>query len=225
MNMKTVSVKQIQALDRFAIDVLGIPSLSLMENAGRAVADEIVCQLRRMKGASVIIVCGAGNNGGDGLVAARHLRAVGVSPKVFVVGSGKAMSADAQANFNILVQAGFSPVMINQASSSFKRALSNADVVVDAIFGVGLNRDISGPVVSVIEAVNQSDAFVIATDIPSGLDGTNGVVRGICVKANVTVTFSVAKKGFYIKDGPRMVGMVKVVEIGIPLNTRRKSKN
>lgn len=213
-------VQEIQNYDRHAIEVLGISSLCLMENAGRAVADEIKRRLARTGGRAVVLVCGSGNNGGDGLVAARHLLSVGIVPRAFLVmGSGK-MSVDAKVNLDILHTAGFPVVNLDTADVTFRKALAEVDIVVDALFGVGLNREIQEPFATVIEAINASARHVVAVDIPSGLDGDTGRARGVCVRANVTVTFTAAKQGFYLNDGPRHTGQVKVVPIGIPCLTK-----
>lgn len=214
--VKTVTVKQIQDLDKAAIAGLGVPSLALMENAGRSVAGEVVRILQGKRRARVSIVCGRGNNAGDGFVAARHLLNAGIHPSIVLIGRGKDLKEDAAVNYRILKKLKYPVREVSSADGSLRRLLLAADVVVDAVFGVGLSRDIEEPFKSVLEAINRYAKKVVAVDIPSGLNGTSGEIYGVCVKADVTVTFSFAKKGFLKNEGPRHVGKVRVADIGIP---------
>lgn len=214
--MRTVTVQQIQKLDKIAIEKIGIPSLALMENAGRCVAQEVLKRIQKVKRPRVCIICGVGNNAGDGFVAARHLINAGVDVKIFLIGQGRALKRDAAVNYRILKNLNY-PIK-NAGTKNFAPLgdIAKAHVVVDAIFGVGLNREVLDPFRSVIEAVNQAGKRVIAVDIPSGLDGTTGKIYGVCVKADTTVTFSFIKKGFLKGQGPEHVGKVVVADIGIP---------
>lgn len=211
---KTLSVLQIQGLDRWAIEKIGIPSLALMENAGRGVAQEVYKKLKNRKRSSVVIVCGTGNNGGDGFVTARYLYNWGLKPSIFLVGNPAQLKSDALANYRVAQNLGI----------SFKKSVRSADLIVDAIFGVGLNRPIHEPYCGIIHAINTQGSYVVAVDVPSGLDGTTGEIYGICVKANLTVTFSALKKGFFKKHGPFYTGRHVVVDIGIPLWLSKTTK-
>lgn len=211
-----MTVKQIQDLDKAAIDGLGVPSLALMENAGRSVAGELVRVLKGKRRPKVCIVCGRGNNAGDGFVAGRHLLNAGIEVSVFLIGHGKDLKEDAALNYRILKKIKYPIKEINSVDGPLRRALATADVVVDAVFGVGLSREIEEPFKSVLEAINTYARKVIAVDIPSGLNGTTGEIYGVCVRADATVTFSFAKKGFFKDEGPRHVGKVTVADIGIP---------
>ena len=213
---RVVSVKQIQEIDRIAIEEFGIPSLGLMENAGRAVADEVLKYLSKKKRKTVAIFCGLGNNAGDGFVSARHLLNSGITPKVFFIGQEHQLKTDAAVNYYLLKQRGYAIEEIQEVGKDTVKDLKEADVVVDAIFGVGLNRLIQEPFKSVIQAINGQARYVVSVDIPSGLDGTTGKVFGACVKASVTVTFTCAKQGFFKGQGPKYTGQVKVADIGIP---------
>jgi len=218
---KPVTVRQIRNLDRIAIERYGIPSLVLMENAGRAVAEEVKKYLRRKRRPRVCIVCGVGNNAGDGFVIARHLIDAGISTKTFLIGKASQLKRNAAVNFRILKKIKFPVQEIGTGCDLPLREIARADCVVDAIFGVGLNREIAGPFRSVIATINRAAKYVIAVDIPSGLDGTTGAVYGVCVKADKTVSFSFPKKGFYKKEGPRQTGRVVVADIGIPSHVIR----
>lgn len=207
---------QIQELDRWAIDELGIPSIALMENAGRAVAEVVLKKLKSKPKASVVIVCGTGNNGGDGFVVARHLLNKGLNVKIFLLGEDMWLKADAFINYRALINMGINVGSLLEMTPAFKRTLGSADVIVDAMFGVGLNRPVQEPYYGVIKAINAQKAYVVAVDVPSGLDGTTGGIYSICVKASVTVTFSYPKKGFFKNQGPRHTGKLEIADIGIP---------
>ncbi|MCA9408271.1 MAG: NAD(P)H-hydrate epimerase [Candidatus Omnitrophica bacterium] len=213
--MKVVTVKQIQKLDDLAIYRYGIPSLVLMENAGRAVAEEVFRMIKSRPKPMVGIVCGLGNNAGDGFVVARHLIQGGVSTKIFLVGKGNQLKHDAAVNYQILKRLKFE-IVENVKTGNIKSILEKFDVVVDAIFGVGLNRDIEEPFREIINTLNTKAKRIVAVDIPSGLDGTTGKIHGVCIKAHTTVTFSFAKKGFYKAQGLKHVGRIVVADIGIP---------
>lgn len=216
MKIKSVTVRQIRRIDRIAIDRYGIPSVVLMENAGRAVAEEACRMPGRARPATVAVVCGLGNNAGDGLVAARHLVDAGIETEVFLMGDSRGLSADALVNYRILKKLRHPVRVMTAVTGALERALERADLVVDAIFGVGLNREVGGPFRGAIEAVNRRARKVLAVDVPSGLDGTTGKIYGACVRAAATVTFSFAKQGFFRGRGPEFTGRVRVVDIGIP---------
>ncbi len=216
--MQTVSVKCIQELDRVAIEEVGIPSIVLMENAGRAVAEEIECQVKDISNPTVAVVCGLGNNAGDGFVVARHLLNAGVETTIFLIGQGGRLKHDAAANYQILKKLGY---LIQEINKVEEVDLEKVDFIVDAIFGVGLNREIKGLFKEVIERINAVQKKVMSVDAPSGLNADTGDVYGVCVQAEVTVTFSFAKDGFIKNQGPKYVGETKVVDIGIP----KKIKN
>jgi len=214
--MGVVTVRQMQAIDRHAIEKTGIPSLVLMENAGRAVAGEVIQLVRRCPKPRVAVVCGAGNNGGDGFVAARHLLNAGIRTKIFMAGNMRNLKPDALTNYSILKKSGYLIRRVGRDESGWRRQLSNADVIVDAIFGIGLSREIREPFLNLITALNRSRARIVAVDIPSGLDGTTGKIHGICIRAVRTVTFHCAKRGFFRLDGPKYTGKIIVADIGIP---------
>ena len=218
----SVTVKQIQKLDKLAIESYGVPSLALMEAAGGAVAREIINTLKRVKSPSVCVICGLGNNAGDGFVIAHYLINAGIKTSVFLIGQGKHLKQDAAVNYKILKKVKHPIIEVGDAHVRLLHAIKKADLVVDAIFGVGLNRDILDPFRSVIEAINKNSKKVISVDTPSGLDGSTGKIYGICVKADVTITFTFLKKGFLKGQGPKHTGKVIVVDIGIPVQLRKK---
>lgn len=222
MSPRSVSVKQIQNLDRMAIEDFGVPSLVLMENAGRAVAEEVQKILKGRKKAKVCVVCGLGNNAGDGFAAARHLMNAGIAVKIFLIGRGRDLKHDAAVNYGILKKLKYPLIEVGTVQALPLCDIAGADVVVDAIFGVGLNRGIREPFKSIIEALNRRARRVIAVDIPSGLDGTSGRIYGVCIQAARTVTFSFAKQGFFKGEGPKYAGKITVVDIGIPERLKQR---
>jgi len=216
MPVKAITVREIQTLDKIAISRLGIPSIILMENAGRGVTHEVQKALKSKKTPRVCVVCGLGNNAGDGFVVARHLLEAGIKTQVFCIGSGQRLKGDAKLNYQILKSLKYRVSQIKGVTPTLKKALDECDVIVDAIFGVGLNRKILNPFRAIIEQINASKKRTISVDTPSGLDGTTGRIYGVCVKATTTVTFSFIKKGFLKNKGRRYTGKVVVVDIGIP---------
>ena len=213
MTQKIITVEQMKKLDRMAIEDRGLPAMFLMEKAGLAVATEVAKAFVGIKKPYVCFVCGSGNNGGDGFVTARHLFNVGINVKIFFLGKEEDLKDDTRSNYDGLVRMKCPIEKVDHLSSE---EISKADVVVDAIFGIGLNREIQGPFKSAIEVINNNAKKVIAVDIPSGLNGTTGEIFGVCVKATTTVTFHLPKKGFYEGVGPQYVGNIVVADIGIP---------
>ena len=219
---KKVSVKQIQELDTYAIKHIGIPSLVLMENAGRHVAIEVLKTISKKEYPSVCVFCGLGNNAGDGFVVARHLLNAGIPTKIFLLGKENKLKVDAAVNCQILRKCGYKVKEIKKITPSIDREIVKADIVVDAIFGVGLSREIRGFYQQAIQAINKANKYVISVDIPSGLDGTTGDILGCCIKAKKTVTFTFAKLGCFLNDGPQQTGRLIVSDIGIPERLKKK---
>ena len=194
-----------RALDEWAIGELGIPGLELMERAGTGLAD-LVAELA--PSGRVAVVCGKGNNGGDGLVCARVLRERGREVDVLLLGPPAELRGDAAANLERLQ--GEPPTQFESGKPI------DAGAVVDAILGTGFSGAPRDPAASAIEAINAADGAVIACDVPSGVDGATGEVEGIAVRADATATFHAAKPGMWIAPGKAHAGAVRVVDIGIP---------
>jgi ADP-dependent NAD(P)H-hydrate dehydratase / NAD(P)H-hydrate epimerase len=200
--------EQMRAADAWAIEDQGVPSLELMEAAGAAVADAAV---ERSREGPARVVCGKGNNGGDGLVAARVLaeRRVG-EVEVLLLWPPDQLSADARANLERF------PAARHLAAEELPAALAGSGVVVDAIFGTGFTGAPRDPAGAAIEAINGCGAPVVAADIPSGVDASSGAVEGVAVDADATVTFHAAKVGHWVAPGKGLAGELRVVAIGIP---------
>lgn len=210
---KIVSGAEMKEIDRRAIEEFKIPSLTLMENAGRGVA-EVVAATLVSKPSIVVIFCGKGNNGGDGLVSARYL-AQEHGVRIFLLCSPSELKSDALANLMRLPKSVSVTVIAKNESVDFGK-VQKAHLLVDALFGIGLKSDLEEPYRSAVDTINQSGKPVVSIDIPSGLDADTGEVRGVAVKATVTATLGLAKKGLYQKEGPRYSGEIRIVDIGIP---------
>ena len=184
----------------------GVPGLVLMENAGRAVA-EAAATIAPRAGISISVLCGPGNNGGDGFVAARLLREQGYRVRVGLLGSRAALKGDAA----VMAQRWGEPVEPLDPAT-----LTGADLIIDALFGAGLSRPLEGMAADVVAAVNASAKPVVAVDVPSGLDGTTGTSSGPVVQAICTVTFFRLKPGHLLLPGRTLCGEVLLADIGIP---------
>jgi ADP-dependent NAD(P)H-hydrate dehydratase / NAD(P)H-hydrate epimerase len=202
-----LSADEMRAVDAWAIEQQGVPSLELMETAGRAVADAAAGIAGSSRAA---VVCGKGNNGGDGLVAARALAESGLEVDALLLAPPGELSGDARTNLDRF------PAARPVESDGLGAVLEGAGVVVDAIFGTGFAGAPRGPAASAIEAINAATAPVIATDVASGVNASSGEVEGAAVEANVTVTFHSAKLGHWIAPGKGHTGELRVAPIGIP---------
>ncbi len=204
-----LDAEAMRAADSWAIDERGIPSLELMETAGGALADAVA---ELLPDGPVRVVCGKGNNGGDGLVAARRLAELGLDAEVLLLWPGDELSDDARANLARLPGAAVSEIPEGGAAG----ALEGSGAIVDAIFGTGFDSAPREPAASAIAAINAVGAPVLACDIASGISASDGSAAGAAVEADVTVTFHAAKVGHRIAPGARHTGELRVVDIGIP---------
>jgi NAD(P)H-hydrate epimerase len=198
-----------RARDRHTIETLGVSAELLMESAGRAVA-EAVLRERAGRGGGVLVVCGGGNNGGDGLVAARHLAAVGVPVRVAWVGDPRRLSAESSANRERARRLG---IRIEGAALRPQ----GASLIVDALFGTGLARPVEGAAAAAIRRMRAARprARVVAVDLPSGVDADTGQPWGVAVAADVTVTLGLPKLGLALEPGRGLAGRIVVARIGI----------
>ena len=209
---------QMQALDRIAIEQVGIPSLVLMEVAVRAVLDAAL-ETRPEGARPVLVLAGTGNNGGDAVGVARHLFVCGSIPvDLLVLGDADTGSDELAQQLRMAEALGLTATHVSGADAVAKvEALAgNASLVVDGLFGTGLSREVSGWRRSVLAAVNAGDAPVVAVDIPSGVDADTGQVLGGAIEADVTVTFQYAQPGHVLYPGRACAGDLRVVDIGLP---------
>jgi ADP-dependent NAD(P)H-hydrate dehydratase / NAD(P)H-hydrate epimerase len=203
---------QMRALDKHAIDEIGIPGIVLMENAARGVVEEIEARHDDVEFLTVAVLCGPGNNGGDGFAVARQLHLRGADVDVFLLCDPKELKGDALTNYKLLEPVGLDPILWSEAEG----VLDDYDLIIDALFGTGAARKPEGAYLQAVEAINDSSAFVIAIDVPSGVDATTGDVPGAAVFADVTVTFQCAKSGLVLPPGRDYVGDLTVAPISIP---------
>ncbi len=221
--MQLCTASEVMALDRQAIDQLGIPGVVLMENAGRSCSNLFMTQFSDYFPGSVLVLAGKGNNGGDGYVMARILADRGWRVRTLVLGLEKEISGDAGIMLNIIRKLGFTINFVDDISI-LKKSFAEASptLIIDAIFGTGLSSDVRGLQAEAINLINKSSAPVFAVDIPSGVDGSTGRVCGVAVQADLTVTFDHAKIGHGSQPGAAYAGDLEVVDIGIPLIGREK---
>jgi len=212
---------EMRALDARAIRELGIPGPRLMDNAGTGAAALIARWLAPIRGKAVVVVCGKGNNGGDGFVVARRLKARGAAVRVFLVGRRAEVrgdAADALGRWRGRVEEVEEP-------SGLARALGGADGIVDALLGTGVSGAARGPVAAAIEAINRAGAGgvpVVALDLPSGLDSDRGALLGPTVKAWRTVTFAGLKRSLLLAPAAAQAGVVEIGDIGVPAEAARR---
>ncbi|MBF0124040.1 MAG: NAD(P)H-hydrate dehydratase [Magnetococcales bacterium] len=215
---RLLTAAQMQSADRRTIDELGLPGVVLMENAGAAVVAVIQERLPQLRQRLVLILAGTGNNGGDGFVIARRLSASGTRVKVLLFGRLDQISGDAAIHCQVWLKSGGELVEIqnNGDMEPFPAWLSHAALVVDALFGTGLNRPITDLPAQAIALVNAAQVPVLAVDIPSGIDADNGRVLGCAIHANWSVTFAAEKVGHRLHPGAAHCGEIIVAPIGIP---------
>lgn len=217
-----VTAEEMRAMDAATIEGIGLPGVVLMENAGRGVAERILQELRLGEDApaepNAAVVCGAGNNGGDGYVIARCLREAGVHATVYLAAAKEKIRGDARIHFDVYEQVGGLAVSIADPAgvAEHKDEIRNADVLVDCVFGTGLDRPVEGRYREIIELMNQATGFRVAVDIPSGLSADTGETLGVAVTADCTVTMAFLKTGLVVSPGFAKCGDVQVAEIGIP---------
>lgn len=214
--MKAVTAEQMRAIDRATAEVIGIPSIVLMENAAREVVRVCIQETSNIPSPKVLIFSGKGNNGGDGFAAARLLNDRNVECKIVFLFNQDELSSDAQINYNIAINSGL--YIITDIKEAILETV-RADIVVDALFGTGLSRGVSGVFADIINIINTYSKKVISVDIPSGVNSDDGRIMGIAVKADVTVTFALPKIGMLLYPGASFCGRIEIANISIQEST------
>jgi NAD(P)H-hydrate epimerase len=216
--IQVVTAREMQELDRRAAAEYGIPSLLLMENAGAETVREMLAAFPAVLRSRVAILCGRGNNGGDGFVVARHLLDRKARVETFLLARRGEVTGDARVNLEILEKMGAAPVEVTGAGdmAALLERVASADVVVDALLGTGARGPAKGHLAEAIELVNRAGRPVVAVDIPSGLTADDPEPPGPAVRAVLTVTFALPKRSLLLYPAAGYAGTVRVVDIGIP---------
>ncbi len=210
--MRIAKAAAMKAMDGYAIETMGVSSVWLMENAARAVTEQVLALLGGAGNA--VVFCGSGNNGGDGVAAARFLLEAGCCVRCFLTGRREKLTADTAEMERRLQKAGGALEPFTQEAA--RAALADCGVIVDALFGTGLNAELRGNGLEAVRLMNASSAPVVSCDIASGIATDTGQVLGDAVRADVTVTFSMAKPGQLLPPGMLYTGRLVVADIGIP---------
>jgi NAD(P)H-hydrate epimerase len=214
-----LSAEEMRRTDERAIKTYGVPGIVLMENAGAGIARAVERELGTLAGKTVLIVCGKGNNGGDGFVVGRHLANAGAKVEVLLLSPPSGIKGDALTNFKILkAMARARPSLISIARQTAKslEGRTQPDLIVDAIFGTGFSGKAPSSIVHMIEWINSQGARVFSIDIPSGVHGSTGRVEHVAVRAERTLTMAAPKIGLLCSSGRDHSGTVEVIDIGMP---------
>ncbi len=212
----SITSREMRALEVNA-QYFGVSLLQLMENAGRSVAQETITRFQKNKKA--VVFCGLGGNGGDGLVAARHLLAENFEVTVVLVGRSRDISHEAAlSNWGILESLRDKVTLIEVSDSSLIPKV-NAGIIIDALLGTGTRGKLKPPIAQVVDYINSLNGFKIAVDVPTGIDSDTGEVLGTAVKADLTITFHKAKPG--LDKAKKYIGELEVVDIGLPFELER----
>ena len=206
MKQTTVSAAQMQAYDKYTTETIGIPSTVLIERAALTVINTVAAGSFLLE--NVLIVVGTGNNGGDGLAIARLLHLKGIKVEVLLLGDERKLSADNKLELTIARKY---HVKIGRTVKDFR----DYTLIIDALFGIGLKRDITGKLAEAVKKINASNQPVVAVDIPSGLDATTGKILGSAIRATTTITFGYIKSGLVSGDAHKRVGKLVLKDIGI----------
>src|SRR5438876_8189552 len=216
--MRVLNAAQMREADRRTVDDIGIPSLVLMENAGRQAVAAMEAMYSDLSDRQVAVLCGRGNNGGDGFVVARTLVQRGVDVSVFLIGRVAEVRGDARTNLEILGRLGLTVVEIadSQAWELHFSEIGDCTLIVDAIFGTGLNAPVTGLMETVVADVNASDIPVVAIDLPSGLSADSAEPIGDSIEASLTVTLAAPKLPLVLPPAETRAGDIVIADIGIP---------
>ena len=213
--MKLSDSVQMKQMDKEAVKT-GIPDIILMENASIKSFFHIKNRYENIEGALAVVFAGVGNNGGDALAIARHLYNSGANVFIYMLADQEKLNASPKINFEIIKNMGIQYKSVNNTDDFNEELIRECDIIVDGIFGIGLSREIEGLFKKAIELINESDAFIVSVDIPSGIKADTGKIMGIAVEADLTPTFALAKPGHFLYPGREFSGEVEVVDITTP---------
>ena len=217
--MKICNGKEMRQIDETTINKIGIPGIVLMENAVLRVVNEVKNDLMNINKPKVVIFCGQGNNGGDGLGVARHLYNHNIDVNIIFIGNPLSIKNDAKTNYDITSQLQIPRIVLNEESiidDDIVNLIEKSDLIIDAIFGTGLSKEVSGIFNDLIDLINFYGKYIISIDIPTGIDSETGAILGNAVKANKTITLALPKSGLYLYPGTEYIGELVIADIGIP---------
>jgi len=217
--MNYITPVKMREIDKRTQEEFDIPATILMENAGRAVFQTVMEMLSGKENKKVVVVSGSGNNGGDALVAARHLMNNGIATDIFSVVPREKLHGEAKANYNRAEKVANTiaksiGILSKENLGVFKDKMIEAQLIIDGVFGIGLKGEVKEPQRTIIQLINESQKSVLAVDVPSGLDATDGKIFGVCIKTEKTVTFARPKTGF--RGNEKYTGKVITADISIP---------
>lgn len=211
--MKALTVDEIRKIEDETIRS-GVPEEVLMERAGKRVAEESIEFLSPQS--NIVILCGKGKNGGDGLVAARHLTNKDYSNiNVFIIGAPDELKGIVQNNYIKLKNLSNRIYFIDSLTEDLKNNIKKSDLIIDALFGIGLKSEVKNPFREIVDFVNSCNKVIVAVDVPSGIDANSGNVMGSAIKARKTITFGYSKKGLVESEGPKYAGKIMIADIGL----------
>ncbi|MFH0786692.1 MAG: NAD(P)H-hydrate dehydratase [Pseudomonadota bacterium] len=214
--MILTTARQMKELDRQTIQEFGLPGLVLMENAARGAVQVILSQYPQAR--SIAVFCGKGNNGGDGLAMARYFHSLGLKVTIYLTGPKTGLKGDAAFQVLLTEKQNIPLVELNEETnlSALKPEVFHSDLLIDALLGTGIEKEVQGLFRNLIAFINKIPIPVMAVDIPSGLSSDSGRPHGLCIKADLTITFGLPKVGQILFPGCRFVGRLFVVDIGLP---------
>lgn len=220
MSEIAISSNQMYEIENIGHSKFGMKKVLMMENAGFGVADFIIKKFKNkpISKLKILAICGSGNNGGDAMVTARHLTCLGINLKVIFLGDPSSIKTEeALTNFEIISKMNktIELIMGSKMDTKIKKKILNADIIIDGIFGTGIKGEIQDPHLSVIKLINKSKSYVIAVDIPSGLNPNTGEITSNVIRANTTITFHRMKVG--LLNNTKYTGNLILKKIGIPL--------
>ncbi len=223
--MHLLRSEEMRRADRAAMKEYGISGLVLMENAGAALARQACIMLNdKPQGKRVLVFAGTGNNGGDGLVAARHLYNAGADVRIFLFGDATSLSGDSAVNWQIVekMEIKRQSLLAEEDANVLKVALLSSQLIIDALYGTGFHGAIRGGAALAVRLMNESGQPVLAADIPSGVLADTGKVEGVAVRASQTLTFGAAKPGLFLMPGADYAGKITVADISLPQKLLRQ---
>ena len=216
--MKVATPKEMANIDRRTQEKYGLPSIVLMENAARGIFEILKDWKKDLLHIKILILCGKGNNGGDGIAIARHLSNAGTKVKIALLSRKRDLKGDPKTNLKVALASGIEmeEIVEKRDLKKIKLDLERTDLIVDGIFGTGFQGSAKGLSASAIELVNDSGVPVLSIDLPSGMNGETGTIEGPCIRANLTATLGLPKPGLFFSPGREAAGRVEVIDIGLP---------